>query len=77
MATEVNPMQVQSALITIILQLLLKLRQAGIFEDGDDLRAFLQEAVGSNRAEYNPVNQGAADFIEQFMLANPMFKDAE
>ncbi len=77
MATEINPMQIQSALITFVLQLLLKLRQAGIFEDADELRAFLQEAAGSNRAEYNPVNQGAADFIEQFLIENPLFKDAE
>jgi hypothetical protein len=74
---DINPMQIQSALITIVFQLLQKLREAGIFEDGKELRAFLQEAADANRAEYNPVNQGAADFIESFMMEHPILREGE
>ena len=74
MTMEVTPLHVQSALITVMVQLLAKLRETGVFESDDEIHALLQSAADDNRREYNPINQGAADFIEQVLMNNPALK---
>ena len=77
MKMEVSPLHVQSALITVIVQLLAKLREAGVLASDDDVMDLLKEAANANRREYNPINQGAADFIEQVLMANPMLQKTD
>ncbi len=75
MALQVNPVQVQSAMITVMVQLLATLRTSGVFESNAEVRAMLEKAAASNRAESSPINQGAADFIDQVLVKNPLFQD--
>lgn len=77
MKREVTPLHVQSALITVMVQLLAKLREADVIKTDDELQAMLQGAADANRREYNPINQGAADFIEQVLMKNPMLKKSK
>jgi hypothetical protein len=77
MKIEVSPLHVQSALITVMVQLLAKLRETEVFKSDDDVRALLQDAADANRREYNPINQGAADFIEQVLMTNQELKKSE
>ena len=77
MKMEVSPLHVQSALITVMVQVLAKLRETDVFKSDDDLMALLQNAADANRREYNPINQGAADFIERVLMVNPLFKKSE
>ena len=77
MKMEVSPLHVQSALITVMVQLLAKLRETEVFKSDDDVLTLLQEAASANRREYNPINQGAADFIEQVLMKNPALNKPE
>jgi len=77
MKMEVSPLHVQSALITVMVQLLAKLREADVFDSDDEMMGLLQNAADANRREYNPINQGAADFIEQVLMMNPTLKKPE
>ena len=63
MKMEVSPLHVQSALITVMIKLLARLREMDVFDSDDQVLALLQDAADANRREYNAINQGAADFF--------------
>ena len=77
MKMEVSPLHVQSALITVMVQLLAKLRETDVFDSDEELMTLLQGAADANRTEYNPINQGAADFIEKVLMNNPALNKSE